>query len=88
MDDDLCVSIRLLLIKNFEFLEYRLTPVIRGWNNYHKATRPVLKRLRKLNAFVRERLRIFLKRKYSDQSRGTWRVHNNLLVRLGLYQFG
>jgi group II intron reverse transcriptase/maturase len=65
-----------------------LTPVIRGWNNYHKATRPVLKRLRKLNAFVRERLRIFLKRKYSDQSRGTWRVHNNLLVRLGLYQFG
>ena len=65
-----------------------LTPVIRGWNNYHKATRPVLKRLRKLNAFVRERLRIFLKRKYSDQSRGTWRVHNNLVVRLGLYQFG
>jgi group II intron reverse transcriptase/maturase len=65
-----------------------LTPVIRGWNNYHKATRPVRKRLRKLNGFVRERLRIFLKRKYSDQSRGTWRVHNNLVVRLGLYQFG
>ena len=65
-----------------------LTPVIRGWDNYHKATRPVRKRLRNLNGFVRERLRIFLKRKYSDQSRGTWRVHNNLLVRLGLYQFG
>ena len=65
-----------------------LNPVIRGWNNYHKATRPVLKRMQKLNAFVRERIRIFLKRKYSDQSRGTWRVHNNLLVRLGLYQFG
>ena len=65
-----------------------LTPVIRGWNNYHKASRPVLKRMRKLNAFVRERIRIFLKRKYSDQSRGTWRVHDNLLVRLGLYQFG
>jgi len=65
-----------------------LTRVIRGCNNYHQATRPVLKQLRKLNAFVRERLRIFLKRKYSDQSRGTWRVHNNLLVRLGLYQFG
>ena len=73
---------------SLEELIKELTPVIRGWNNYHKATRPVLKRIRKLNAFVRERLRIFLKRKYSDQSRGTWRVHNNLLVRLGLYQFG
>ena len=38
--------------------------------------------------FVRDRLRIFLKRKYSDQSRGTRRVHGNLLVRLELYQFG
>jgi group II intron reverse transcriptase/maturase len=73
---------------SLEELIGELTPVIRGWNNYHKATRPVLKRLRKLNGVVRERLRIFLKRKYSDQSRGTWRVHNNLLVRLGLYQFG
>jgi retron-type reverse transcriptase len=73
---------------SLEELIGELTPVIRGWNNYHKATRPVRKRLRKLNGFVRERLRIFLKRKYSDQSRGTWRVHNNLLVRLGLYQFG
>ncbi len=61
---------------SLEELIKELTPVIRGWNNYHKATRPVLKRLRKLNAFVRERLRIFLKRKYSDRSRGTWRVHN------------
>ena len=38
--------------------------------------------------FIRERIRIFLKRKYSDQSRGTRRVHDNLPVRLGLYQFG
>jgi len=73
---------------SLEVMINNLTPVIRGWNNYHKATRPVLKRLRKLNAFVRERIRIFLKRKYSDQSKGTRRVHNNLAVRLGLYQFG
>jgi RNA-directed DNA polymerase len=73
---------------SLEQLISELTPVIRGWNNYHKAVRPVLKRFRKLNAFVRERIRIFLKRKYSDQSKGTWRVHNNLIVRLGLYQFG
>jgi len=73
---------------SLEELIKELTPVIRGWNNYHKATRPVRKRLRKLNGFVRDRLRIFLKRKYSDRSMGTWRVHNNLVVRLGLYQFG
>jgi group II intron reverse transcriptase/maturase len=72
---------------SLEELIGELTPVIRGWNNYHKATRPVLKRMRKLNAFVRERIRIFLKRKYSDQSRGTRRVHDNLPVRLGLYRF-
>jgi len=65
-----------------------LNPVIRGWNNYHTASRPDAKRFRQLNAFVRDRLRIFLRRKYSDQSRGNWRVHNNLLVRLGLHQFG
>ena len=73
---------------SLEQLIRELTPVIRGWNNYHKAVRPVRKRLRKLNAFVRERIRIFLKRKYSDKTKGTWRVHNNLIVRLGLPQFG
>lgn len=73
---------------SLEQLIGELNPVIRGWNNYHVATHPVRKRLRRLNAFVRERLRIFLKRKYSDQSRGTWRVHDNLIVRLGLCQFG
>jgi retron-type reverse transcriptase len=34
------------------------------------------------------RLRIFLKRKYNDPSRGTKRVLDNLPVRLGLCQFG
>jgi hypothetical protein len=57
-----------------------LNPVIRGWNNYHTASRPDGKRFRQLNAFVRDRLRIFLRRKYSDQSRGNRRVHNNLPV--------
>ena len=45
-------------------------------------------RLKKLNAFIRERLRIFLKRKYSDQSKGCKRVRDNLAVHLGLNQFG
>ena len=65
-----------------------LNPVIRGWNNYHIRARVARKRLYKLNGFVCERIRIFLKRKYSVQSRGTRRVHSGLTVRLGLYQFG
>ena len=65
-----------------------LNPVIRGWNNYHIRVRVARKRLYKLNGFVLERIRIFLKRKYTDQSRGTRRVHNGVTVRLGLYQFG
>ena len=65
-----------------------LNPVIRGWNNYHMSVRPNAKRIRKLNVFVHERVRIFLRRKYSDQSKGYRRVQNNLLVRLGLFQFG
>ena len=68
---------------------YRPRPVLRRYiakpgKPEAKAAR---KRIRKLNGFTRERLRIFLKRKYSDQSRGTQRVHGNLPVRLGLYQF-
>lgn len=65
----------------------RLNPVLRGWGNYHKAVYPDRKRLRKLDGFVRKRFQIFLRRKYSDPSRGSRRVHDNLLVRLGLYQF-
>jgi RNA-directed DNA polymerase len=67
-----------------------LNPVIRGWNNYHMRVGLVVitKRITRLNGFIRERLRIFLKRKYGKRSRGCRRVHDNLLVRLGLYQFG
>jgi group II intron reverse transcriptase/maturase len=67
-----------------------LNPVIRGWNNYHIRVGPVVvkKRFKGLKAFIRERIRIFLKRKYSDRSRGTRRVHDNLFGRLGLHQFG
>jgi group II intron reverse transcriptase/maturase len=65
-----------------------LNPIIRGWNNYHTVIKPAAKRFRCLNSFVHWRLRIFLRRKYSDQSKGLRRVHGNRLVRLGLYQFG
>ncbi len=66
----------------------QLNPVIRGWNNYHTAICPVRERLLKLNYYVLERIRIFLKRKYSDESRGYRRVHGELIARLGLCQFG
>ena len=70
-----------------EDLIAELNPVLRGWNAYHASVCSERKRLRKLNAFIRERLRIFLKRKYSDPTRGSRRVQGNLLVRLGLFQF-
>jgi RNA-directed DNA polymerase len=73
---------------SLEELIEELNPVLRGWDNYQSKAMSSRKRVRKLNGFVRNRLRIFLKRKYSDQSRGTRRVHNGLAVRLGLYQFG
>jgi group II intron reverse transcriptase/maturase len=73
---------------SLEELIVELNPVIRGWNNYHMAGLPVAKRFRRLNGFVRERLRIFLRRKYGDLSRGTRRVRGSLPVRLGLCQFG
>jgi len=72
---------------SLEALIEELNPVIRGWDNYYRRARCARKRVRKLNGFVRDRLRIFLKRKYSDQSRGTRRVLGNLPARLGLYQF-
>jgi len=65
-----------------------LNPVIRGWNNYHTRIRPERKRFLSLNQFVRERLRIFLKRKHSDPTRGTRRVSYEVFERLGLAQFG
>ncbi len=66
----------------------KLNPVIRGWNNYHNVRGTERKWRLKLNVFARERLRIFLRRKYNDSTRGAKRVLDNLPVRLGLYQFG
>lgn len=64
-----------------------LNPSLRGWANFHLSVQPNRSRIRKLNGFVCERLRIFLRRKYNDDGRGAWRVSGNLPARLGLYQF-
>jgi hypothetical protein len=73
---------------SLEELVREVNPVLRGWNNYHTAVQPERKRFSKLNSFVRERFRIFLRRKHNDPSRGEWRVHGNRLVRMGLFQLG
>jgi len=74
--------------RTLEEIVHQLNPVIRGWNRYHTTIPPVRERLLKLNHYVRERIRIFLKRKYSDESRGYRRVSGEMIARLGLCQFG
>lgn len=75
---------------SLEELIKELNPIIRGWNNYQtrsqKHPEPVW--FSKLNWFVKERIRIFLKRKYEDPCRGFKRVENNRAVKCGLLQFG
>jgi group II intron reverse transcriptase/maturase len=76
---------------SLEEIVKELNPVIRGWNNYHQyrtGISPEAKRFRQLNRFVQERIRIFLKRKYSDESRGWWRVPGGLYTQIGLVRFG
>jgi RNA-directed DNA polymerase len=65
-----------------------LNPVLRGWDNYHRAADACRKRIIKLNGFMHDRLRIFWKRKHSEESMGLGRLPHQALVRLGLYQFG
>jgi group II intron reverse transcriptase/maturase len=68
-----------------------LNPLIRGWSNYHRQhenTRAQRRRFYKLEWFLYDRLRNFLKRKYHDQTRGTRRISGNVLDQLGLVHFG
>ncbi len=64
-----------------------LNPVLRGWDNYQKAADAQRKRIVRLNGFVRDRLRIFWKRKHNAETRGLGRLSGKTLAKLGLYQF-
>ena len=64
-----------------------LNPVLRGWHGYHAAVEPIRRRFLALKHFVENRLRIFLRRKYNDATRGIRRIRGNRLAALGLYQF-
>jgi group II intron reverse transcriptase/maturase len=68
-----------------------LNPLIRGWSNYHRrhlGTWVKRRRFSMLDRYVYDRLRIFLRRKYDEKTRGTKRVLGNVPKRLGLVQFG
>lgn len=73
---------------SLEEMIQELNPTIRGWNNYHTRIQADQKRFRYLNQFVWDRLRIFLKRKHDDPSRGYRRASHEVFQRLGLAQFG
>ena len=64
-----------------------LNLVLRGWHRYHAAVASDRRRFLRLRHFVENRLRIFLRRKYNDATRGLRRVRGNRLAALGLYQF-
>ena len=64
-----------------------LNPMLRGWHNYHKAVEPQKRRILKLNWYLWDRLRGFLRRKYNDETRGCKRLRGGLPAKLGLYQF-
>ncbi len=73
--------------KSLEEMIEELNPVLRGWHNYHKAVDPYPRRILNLNRYTWDRLRIFLRRKYNDDTRGCRRLRGGLLTSLGLYQF-
>ncbi len=62
-----------------------INPILRGWHNYFKRGngQPIF---RWLDRFILNRLRIFMKRKFNDESRGTRRLAGDRLDRLGLYR--
>ena len=62
-----------------------INPILRGWHNYFKRSNgePIF---RCLDRFVLNRLRIFVKRKFSDENRGSRRLAGDRMYRLGLYR--
>ncbi len=62
-----------------------INPIIRGWFNYFKVAHSE-RHFYRLDRFVMNRLRIFVKRKHHDPCRGMRRVSCELFDRLGLFR--
>ena len=62
-----------------------INPILRGWHNYFKVGHGE-KIFRRLDRFVMNRLRIFVKRKHSNPGRGVRNVSGDLYDRLGLFR--
>jgi group II intron reverse transcriptase/maturase len=70
---------------SLEEVIHAINPILRGWHNYFKRSNgePIFRRL---DRFIWNRLRIFVKRKFSDETRGCRRLAGDRLDRLGLYR--
>ena len=62
-----------------------INPILRGWFNYFKVAHSE-RHFYRLDRFVMNRLRIFVKRKHNDPCRGIGRVSCELLDHLGLFR--
>ena len=62
-----------------------INPILRGWHGYFKVGNGE-PHFRRLDRFVLNRLRIFVKRKHSDEDRGCRRLAGDLVDRLGLFR--
>ena len=62
-----------------------LNPILRGWHNYFQVGN-CEPHFRRLDRFILNRLRIFVKRKHSDEDRGCRRLAGDLVDRLGLFR--
>jgi len=62
-----------------------INPILRGWRNYFKVGNSE-RHFYRLDRFVMNRLRIFVKRKHNDPNRGIRNVSVELFERLGLFR--
>ena len=62
-----------------------INPILRGWRNYFKVGNSE-RHFYRLDRFVMNRLRIFVKRKHNDPCRGIRNVSVALFERLGLFR--
>jgi RNA-directed DNA polymerase len=62
-----------------------LNPILRGWRTYFKVGNSE-RHFSRLDRFVMNRLRIFVKRKHNDPNRGIRNVSADLFDRLGLFR--